>query len=217
MVINDERRKVIFIHIPKCGGISVENTIHKALGGDDVITRNNLIRIPERPDVKTCKGLSLHSKMIDYSRYYGDNIKDFYVFGFVRNPWRRMVSHYEYLIKQMYNENVSEKDKLNFPSFVQMFQTKVLAHTYISYDDYFKDTRNTNMNYIGKLENIKNDMLNIGNDIKLDLSVVLHSNETAPELKEHTDWRKYYNKFTIDLVYKMFKDDINKYEYTFDN
>ena len=60
MVIDNSRRKVIFIHIPKCGGVSVEDSIHKALGGDAVITRPKLINKPPRIDDDTCKGLFLH-------------------------------------------------------------------------------------------------------------------------------------------------------------
>ena len=119
MVINDNRRKAIFVHIPKTGGVSVERSIHKALGGDDYIFYGQMIRVRPRPEVKTCRGLTLHSTLKDYRRYYGQSINNFYKFSVIRNPWRRMVSHYEFLLIPGWNQRMSEKNKLSFPQFVQ--------------------------------------------------------------------------------------------------
>ena len=216
-MIIDNKRKVVFIHIPKCGGISIENTIHKSLGGEDVITRENLIRIQPRTDVLNCKGLSLHSTLRDYSRYYEERINDFYIFSFVRNPWIRMVSHWEYLINGSYNLRIHELHKLNFSSFVQVYKSEILPHSsFNGYDKYLKDRNNTEINFIGKLENINEDLKKVGLDIKLDLTDVLHMNKTTPGYKLHDDWKKYYNPRTKDMVYEMFKNDIIKFEYDFE-
>lgn len=213
MVINDSRRKVIFIHIPKCGGISVERTIHKELGGDDYIPYGQLITI-RHTDGKG--GLGLHSKMKDYRRYYINDIKDFYIFSIVRNPWRRMVSHYEYLVKQMYNKRIDPKDILDFNSFVQVFKTKIHAHTFLSYDEYFLDDKGNGPHFVGKLENIKNDLKIAGLGMKLEINEVLHMNKTDPKIKEFVNWKDYYKPWTRDFIYKIFKDDIEKYNYEFD-
>jgi hypothetical protein len=217
MVINDDRRKVIFIHIPKCGGISIENTIHKELGGDSFISRNQLINLPPKQDNKEYTKLYLHSTLSDYKKYIGnEEIKDFYIFSFVRNPWRRMVSHYEYLIKQMYNKSINENDILTFPSFVQVYKTNILMYSFKSYDYYLKDDKIEKINFIGKLENINEDLKKVGDDIKMEIKEVLHMNQTDPILKEHENWRDYYNPGLKDIVYKTFKYDIEKYNYEFD-
>jgi hypothetical protein len=212
MVI-DDRRKVIFIHIPKCGGISVERTIHKALGGNDKIPYPQLIR---RNPKEGRGALGLHSTLKDYRRYYSSDINDFYIFSFVRNPWRRMTSHYEFLVKQMYNKRVNKKDVLSFPEFVQVFQTRLLAFSIHSYDEYLRDDYNTKVNFVGKLENIEEDLRKVGDDIKLEITEVLHMNQTDPKLKEHKNWKDYYNPGLKDRVYNIFKSDIEKYNYEFD-
>jgi hypothetical protein len=215
-MVVDDRRKVIFIHIPKCGGISIERSIHKALGGDDFIAYNNLIRRPPRPNIKTCSGLSLHSTLKDYRRYYGKNINDYYIFSFVRNPWRRMVSHYEYLIKNMFNKRLHEQNKMDFSQFVQISQTKILQYSIHGYKDYLEDDYQTKLNFIGKLENINEDLPKIGVDIKLDIPEVLHMNQTDLKIKDYINWRDYYNPRLKNIVYNIFKEDIIKYEYEFE-
>ena len=217
MVINNKRRKVIFIHIPKCGGISIEDSIHKSLGGDAVITRPKLIIQPPRTDDDTCKGLSLHSTMYDYSRYFKENIDEFYIFTFVRNPWRRMVSHWEYLINEGYNKIINEKDKLTFSKFVQMYKSGVLTYTHESgYDYYLKDRKRTKLNFVGKLENINEDLIKVGVDIKIEIKDVLHKNITLPNVKLHKNWVDYYNPRTKDIVYELFKNDIINFGYEFE-
>lgn len=215
MVIED-RRKVIFIHIPKCGGVSIERSIHKALGGNDAIAYNQLIRRMPRPDVKTCTGLSLHSTLRDFRRYYGSSLNDFYIFSFVRNPWRRMVSHYEYLVKDMFNRRIHENNRMDFSQFVQVYRSKLLGYSIHGYKDFLEDDYGTSLNFVGKLENINEDLPKVGMDIKLEISEVLHMNSTNPELKEHQNWRDYYNPGLRDMVWKLYKEDIEKYNYEFD-
>ena len=217
MVINDDRRKAIFIHIPKCGGVSVERSIHKALGGNDVINYNNIIRIPSNKDIPNSLGLGLHSNLSDFRRHYGrENINDFYIFSIVRNPWRRMVSHYEYLTKAMFNKRVEENHRLSFNSFIQVYESKILAYSMQGYDHYLDDDGRSHVDFVGKLENIDEDIKTIGLGMKLEIPEVLHMNATDPTLKEHENWRDYYNPWTKNKVAEIFKEDIEKYNYEFD-
>jgi len=215
MVINDNRRKAIFIHIPKCGGVSIEKSIHKALGGDDVAAYVQLIRRPPNPDNIQCKGLFLHSTLSDFRRYYGNDIDNFFIFSVVRNPWRRMVSHWEYLTKQMYNKKVEAQHALSFTSFIQVYESKMLGYSMQGYKDFLEDDGRSNVNYVARLENIKTDIKEIEKGMKLEIPEILHMNQTDPSLKEHKDWRDYYNPWTKNKVYEIFKADIEKYEYEF--
>ena len=217
MIIDDERRKVIFVHIPKCGGVSVERSIHKALGGNDAVIYHKLIRAAPSPQEGNFGGLGLHSTMKDFRRYYGNRFPEFYKFSIVRNPWRRMVSHYEYLMSPMWNNRISEKDKMDFPTFIQVWKTNLLAYSMINgYNTFLDDGRGTKLNYVGKLENINEDLPKIGLDIKLEILDVLHMNRTDPKDKEHDNWKDYYNPGLIDRVYKIYKEDIEKYNYEFE-
>jgi hypothetical protein len=215
MVIND-RRKAIFIHIPKTGGISVERSIHKALGGDEKIKYGQLINQPPKIE-QNIPALGLHSALRDYRRYFGQEINDFYIFSIVRNPWRRMVSHYEYLVTTMFNRRVDTYNQLDFPKFVQVYKTRLLAYSLpYGYDTFLKDDYGTQLNKVIKLENINEDLPIVGDEIKLEITEVLHMNPTNPKQKEHSNWKDYYNPGLRDRVYKMFENDIKKYNYEFD-
>jgi len=215
MVVNDIR-KVIFIHIPKTGGVSVERSIHKALGGEERIPYGQLIFQPPKRE-EMIPALGLHSTLRDYRRYFGQGINDFYIFSIVRNPWRRMVSHYEYLVSPMFNRRVHENSKLDFPQFVQVYKTKLLAYNLPDgYDSFLVDDYGTQLNRVIKLENINEELPVVGNEIKLEIKEVLHMNPTDPKNKEHQNWKDYYNPGLKDRVYKMFKNDIEKYNYEFD-
>ncbi len=217
MVINEDRRKAIFVHIPKTGGVSVERSIHKALGGDDYIAYQKLIRVLPRENVKTCRGLGLHSTLRDYRRYYGPLVNDFYKFSIVRNPWRRMVSHYEYLLIPGWNKRMNEKNKMTFSQFIQISKTHQLGYSMpTGYDEFLADDYSTEMDYVFKLENINEDLPKVGLGCKLEITDVLHFNSTNAELKEHDNWRDYYNPGLRDLVYKIYEKDIKKFDYEFE-
>ena len=71
----DHKHKFIFIHIPKCGGVSVEK--HLGWGG-----------------------VRHHTMEFYMKKYAGLNLDEYYKFTFVRNPWIRLVSWYFYHIKK---------------------------------------------------------------------------------------------------------------------
>ena len=216
MVI-DDKRKVIFVHIPKCGGISVERSIHKALGGNDIFNIGKIIKIPKRSHVKSCKGLGLHSTMKDYRRYYEGRFPEFYKFSIVRNPWRRMVSHYEYLVFPGWNKKVDENNRMKFSDFVQVYKSDMLGYSMkYGYEIFLDDKRGTLLDRVIKLENINEDLLSVGSDIGLEINEVLHMNSTPKKHKIHENWKDYYNPGLRDRVYKIYKDDIEKYNYEFE-
>jgi len=216
MVINNDKQKAIFIHIPKCGGISIEHTLYDALSPTDVLFDDMKV-IQAKPNYERYENLSPHSFLPDYRRYYGtEGIKDFFVFSFVRNPWRRMVSHYEYLVIDInWHKKVGDNDKLSFSEFLQVYESDIIPWTVLNYDQYLYDHRSV-INFVGKLENIDEDMKKIGEKINLDLSNVLHMNKTKEKIKLYSDWKDYYNPWAKDKVYQMWKKDIEKYGYEFE-
>jgi hypothetical protein len=70
----NHKHKFIFIHIPKCGGLSVSTALEWV-------------------------GLRHHT-MEFYMKNYADyDLDEYYKFTFVRNPWSRVVSWYFYHMK----------------------------------------------------------------------------------------------------------------------
>lgn len=86
----DHNRKIIFIHIPKCGGSSIENAFgsfyqsgagHTTLSNYLSMTEDQLS--PSRPDGK---GNIIGEQTCSLDEYFK--------FTFVRNPWAKMLSSY---------------------------------------------------------------------------------------------------------------------------
>lgn len=76
MLISDSR-KVLFVHVPKTGGVSVEETVKEACPDA------RKARVPIGRHATLGKIIKHEPQVIDY-----------WTFGFVRNPWARMVSWY---------------------------------------------------------------------------------------------------------------------------
>ena len=74
IMINHEH-KFIFIHIPKCAGMSIGRTLY------------NLVD----KDPKTYEGFGIHHDEFDEKIW-----KEYFVFTFLRNPLDRLYSQYRY-------------------------------------------------------------------------------------------------------------------------
>ena len=92
----------------------------------------------------------------------------------------------------------------------------MLGYTLHGYKDFLEDNHGSKVNRVIKLENINEELPIVGNEIKLEIKEVLHMNPTDEKNKEHKNWKDYYNPGLRDRVYKMFKNDIEKYNYEFD-
>ena len=74
MLISDERR-MLFVHIPKTGGASVEQLLREMC-----------------PDARSV-GKQRHARLRRILTQHPE-LEGYWSFGFVRNPWARMVSWY---------------------------------------------------------------------------------------------------------------------------
>ena len=78
--------KILFIHIPKTGGTTIGNIVHPniKIADTDKMYRDHLDD-PKKLSVK-------HKYYSDYKDIIGEDIKNYFVFSFVRNPYSRLFS-----------------------------------------------------------------------------------------------------------------------------
>ena len=119
------KHKFIFIHIPKCGGTSIEHSLLK---------NENVTKITD--DVKqkyriyyTHGGVDVQHRKIDQFKDVRE--KDYFTFTFVRNPWERFLSEYFYIIK---SENLWHRSQPNRKS----GWTKEFQETFPTFKDFVK-------------------------------------------------------------------------------
>lgn len=146
-----------------------------------------------------------------FRKHWGiKKFKAYYKFGFVRNPWDRVVSLYHR------GEGLMMRDVMSFEDFVKWikYSSSTCVHPvpHTNQLDWFVDPHgNLLVDYIGKFERLEEDWEMISD--RLDISQKLpHVNKNLNKTKHYTD---YYNENTKDIIAKKFQIDIEYFNYTF--
>ena len=211
--------KAIFIHIPKAGGTSIESTIC-----DFPLFRYKLINKYcwygniKNNDIKYELDHSTMAYLKNNCKYFNNN---YFKFAVVRNPYARLVSEYHYC-KYQYSRFIKKLD--SFKDFVYelrdkfkyVIQNKEKDHLYVShYLPQYLFTHNYKkiqlVNKIYKLENIKEDWIDICKNLDIDKELLKTEKNSS---KFNYNYEDYYDKELKDIVYELYKDDfiIFKYE-----
>jgi hypothetical protein len=97
----------------------------------------------------------------------------------------------------------------SFDQFIEM-----LTPEYIGYDGHLKqqvELIDTNkIDYLGRFENINYDLKNILDILNISVQNIPKENTT-----EHTHYHDYYNTKTRNLVYNLYKEDIEAFKYEY--
>ncbi|EOH9930725.1 sulfotransferase family 2 domain-containing protein, partial [Campylobacter coli] len=191
-----DKYKCIFIHVPKVAGSSIERVIYQ-----------------------TDKWLVGHVKASDYTKFDKDKFDSYFSFGFVRNPYDRVVSAYHYLK----NDSPDPCDikwgrlhinNLTFEEFIlslqdEEFKEEILSKNHFSFQYKYLCDKNMNIlvNFIGKFEKLDNDFKKILNILRRKDSLV-HINKS-----KHLNYRDYYNSQTYKIIREIYRDDFEIFDY----
>lgn len=196
----NHKHKLIFIHIPRTGGSSIE----KALCGKDWFN----IHAPS-------KHLTAYSAKKIYAEYWNKYFK----FTFVRNPWDRMVSLLKY--GNFYGVYLGVKNIINAENYFTNFKKVEYDKRYFNenqFNDYhpiersiYQNIFGTEMNFIGRFENLEEDFSKIClmNNIKNKKILHLEKNHN----REH--YCNYYDSKSKSLIEEKYYKDIKLFNYEF--
>ena len=227
------KNKFLFIHNPKVAGSSVRHILNK-YGVSNPVKNELLIKLIEtNPYFKkifyrTKKYYPMkynfygHSFYSDIKKYLSEETWDsIFKFGFVRNPYDRILSAYNYVYnykKRKHFEDWANKNIRrfkNFEDFVYALEDKQFQKTILEWD-HFKpqylffcdEKRKVNVDFIGKLENIKEDFKKISKklNIKEDLG-------TLNKSENKNDYESYYNEKMKKIVRDIYNKDFEVFKY----
>lgn len=149
-----DTHKTIFVHIPKVAGQSIETIFLKDLGLGWEDRHELLLRIKKKGEEGPHRLAHLRAKDYVAMHYINaERFETYFKFSFVRNPYNRVLSLYNYL---GYNRIIS----------VTKFIDKVLSRSvkgnhffFQSQYDYLYDNHGKLLvDYVGKLEDISKDI-----------------------------------------------------------
>jgi hypothetical protein len=200
-----DEHKCIFIHVPKCAGISVSTSLFGNLSGGHVPIRT----------------YSLVFNKLEFDTYFK--------FAFVRNPWDRVASGYFYLRDGSGLQSLSENrplfermkrvigDYSDFDGFVKGWIKRENIHTlhlFAPQRDYLcLKGRQSPMNFIGYFENLHDDYAYIKQQIGVGSELLLLNRSRSSE----TSFVDLYSDATRRIVEEVYRDDIEIFGYSFDN
>ncbi len=217
-----QEKKFLFIHVAKVAGRSIKaslkpycdnlNVLQKAINWTDRLVHSNVpgkgLFPPARLFIDNRLPLRTHATALEYMSWLGrDDFSKYYKFTFVRNPFDRQVSLYEF-IRQSRNHRLKETLlKMTFDEYLKWRCSGQFPYqsTYI----FDRSGNSPLVDFIGKFENLNADFETIANKFSLEVKLGY-----VGKTKERKDWRTYYTPETQKLVVDTYAIDFDNFSYS---
>ena len=203
-------KEVLFIHIPKCAGVSLAQALDKK------------VQIKRQGPHFKCKDLFGPSGSLDRENYF--------VFTFVRNPWERLVSTFFYIMKGGRADIDARRRDLylskyqgDFNSFVldienwidireedSIYPDQFITHFRPQFEYIFDDDGNNIVDFVGRVETINSDFRSLCTALSIDSVKLPKTNRSS-----HGRYHKYYDQKTMEIVAEYYAKDIELFSYQF--
>lgn len=194
-----DQHRCIFVHIPKCAGISVSRSLFGNVSG-------------------------AHHTLKKFQIMFGPReFSEYFKFSFVRNPWDRLVSAFHFLKKgglTVCDKKWSDKNLSPYPDFdafvrrgLQEKKIRAFPHFRPQCDYICLAKNRPGVDFIGYFENLDEDFSYICQQLKVNPTLQsLNRNDSRKR-----DFREYYTAETREIVSRVYADDIQVLGYSFDN
>ena len=191
-----KKKKIVFVHIPKTAGSSIELSLKPHRDARQKIIRRinkSLNSIGSKTQLESIY-LNTHASAKDYAAYLGDDFKNYFSFAIVRNPFDRMVSHYHFE-KRIYGDIPFKDYLMNRASLKNQIDYLLGGDGKIA------------VSFIGRLDSLQRDFQFVSAAIGLNLELP-HVNKT-----KHSHYSSTYDQETADFLISHFERDFEAFGY----
>ena len=226
--------RTIYVHIPKVAGQSIETMFLEDLNLDWSQRSELLLRKKTFSEKGPYRLAHLKaSEYVELNYIKESKFQDYFKFSFVRNPYSRAYSFYKYL---------GYSKVITFNLFLSRVLEKRIKNKhffFILQSDYLYDNNNNLLiDFVGKFENLNEDIKVVidksnlkteslpyvnksKNKVKRSVSKIIKNPLFLTSLKTNNpifkDYREAYDKEATAIVNKLYKSDIENFEYEFGN
>lgn len=206
------KQKLVYIHIPKCGGSFVQSTFGK------YAKRCPTIVWPE------AQGHLTYQEYEPLFRARADRIDDYLLMTVIRNPWAWHVSWFNYVRKDaggkksgLKIEHEQLKD-MNFQQYLEWLDNKDAPRSPQGYfdkqlSDWICDDSGTlKADIILRQESLYADIVDLVTKLNLAVTPI----HRGVNVSTRDDYRSYYSDDGIEQIAKRHHRDISLFQYDFD-
>ena len=248
MLSFSKNTKALFWHVHKTGGTYIDFILRNYYGFC-VSKSNNILKETDISILKDSYSLNLENgiikqkievfnlrNIIDVKNlgYFGLTLKnyilkldieDYFKFAFVRNPYDRAISSYEYIKQKKFDDRVSPlvlNEECTFTHFyIKKFNYDINIfmnqHAYESqYNTIKNGASKIQIDYIAKYENINEELINILKRIGIeDYTKHLHliDEECRVNASQKRKLSEYFTEEALEEINILFHDDFEKFGY----
>jgi hypothetical protein len=223
-MICSEKHNFIFVHIPKTAGSSVQVYLYPYADFASLmklqpveIRKKNLIPEDEleqkRKHLRRIKHANTRMLQKHGKNYFNKEFKQYFRFGFVRNPWDRVLSIWNYCLPSPLGHRVSTvRMYSSWEDFILQHNPKSLRGWGTCYS-YLYLKGEQMVDFVGRFEHLCRDMQTVCEQIGVPWRPQDFPHEKKPE--DRKQYREYYTPELRDCIAEKYADDIETFGYKF--
>ena len=201
------KHQCIFVHIPRCGGTSLEDVIWPGPRDEASLWMGFISKYQNKYQT----GGLQHLFATHIRREVGDDVfKRYFKFSVIRNPWDRTVSQFSYMSgRSDLREYIGMKESASLKDYLGLIGRRVHVQWEQQHKFVMDEHGELMVDFLGRFEHFKRDAAEILHRLNI-MAEVPHTN-AAP----HRPFSEYYDREAIEMVADLYRDVIRLFDYSF--